>query len=396
MLRPVISNKDQNQMPLINRNAPPLLSALACCLTLSAAMLHAQGSPSAEQQLIDADRSMLEEMTGPHPDQDKYAHALAPEYLDVEDGATHTRTEVLGWVATLTGFTFQYDSPRAVLQSPSSGYVVADVRYSYGTYIKEHKLTTTSFVLRDGRWLATLHTEMPFQYDRDAILATPADKNADVIAMRRLAADVMSQVRVPGYAPFPLFPVSFDAGAGVSFSNGTGAHEADFSTLPPPMQQLWASWASYTRDEPSGEALFKDMFYRFFLVHELGHLIAGRVMLGLPGPEEKRAEANVSVNATEKELVANRIAVAWFREHDPQYLARLVADFRLIQAQLPNPVPRGANANQYLTQNYLKLSADPLAYGWYQLNMVISVSDEPAKSFEQVLNTLPALRYTEE
>ena len=378
----------------IPRNAPFLMTALACCLVLPAAVLHAQAS-SAEQQLIDADRGMLQDMAGPHADQEKYAHALAPEYVDVEDGETHPRTEVLGWLAKLTGFTFQYDHSHAVVLSPTSGYVIADVRYAF-SYVREHKLMTTAFVLRDGKWLATLHTEMPFENDHDAILATPADNNPDVIAMRRLAADVMSQVRVPGYAPFPLYPVTFDAGTGVSFSNRKGAHEADFTTLPLPMQQLWSNWASDTHDEPSGEALFKDMFYRFFLVHELGHLIAGRVMQGLPEAEQKQVVANESANAPEKELVANRIAVAWFREHDPQYLARLVADFRLIQAKLPEPVPQGANPNRYLTQNYLKLAADPLAYGWYQLHMVVSVYDEPAKSFEQVLDTLPALRYTEE
>ncbi len=368
---------------------------LFCCLLWPTTLLHAEAAVSAEQQLIEADRTLFVDMAGPHPDQEKYAHALAPEYLDVEDGEVHPRVEVLGWIAKLTDFNFQYDNPHAVVLSPTSGYVIADVHYSFA-YVKEHKLMTTEFVLRDGRWLATLHTEMPFENDRDAILATPADSNPDQTAMQQLATTVMSQVRVPGYAPFPLFPVFFDAGTGVSFSNRKGVHEADFSMLPPPMQQLWTSWASDTRDEPSGEALFKDMFYRFFLVHELGHLIAGRVMQGLPEVDRKQVLANESANASEKELVANRIALAWFREHDPQYLAGLVADFRLIQAKLPNPVPPGANANHYLTQNYLKLAADPLAYGWYQLNMVISVYDEPARSFHQVLDTLPALRYTED
>ena len=162
------------------------------------------------------------------------------------------------------------------------------------------------------------------------------------------------------------------------------------------MQQVWTQWASYTTDEPSGDALFRDMFYRFFLVHELGHCIAGRVIAGLPDMEGKQAGANMAANAIEKELVPNRLAVAWFREHDPQYLSRLVANFRRIQAHLPNPVPAGTDPKAYFTQNYLKLASDPVAYGWYQLYMVLSVYDEPANSFQQVLNTLPALRYTEE
>lgn len=37
----------------------------------------------------------------------------------------------------------------------------------------------------------------------------------------------------------------------------------------------------------------------------------------------------------EREVAANRIGVAWYREHDPQYLAKLVKDLRSIQTHLP-------------------------------------------------------------
>jgi len=102
---------------------------------------------------------------------------------------------------------------------------------------------------------------------------------------------------------------------------------------------------------------------------------------------------NEAANKWEGEITPNRIAVAWYREHDPQYLVKLVADFRRIQSHLPNPVPAGMDKKTYFTDNYQKLGTDPMAYGWYQLQMVLVVYDEPARSFQQVLDDLPKNRY---
>lgn len=377
--------------------------ALLFLFSFSVLKTEAQTPLSAEQQaLIAADRGILDAMSGSRSDAAKIAQMLAPEYVDVEDGATHSRAEVLQWEARRTDFSFQYKNPRAIVLSPTSGYVVADVHYSqpyHGTPERSHKLMTTAFALRDGRWLATLHEELPIDSDREDILATAADSNPDLIAMRKLSVEVMSHVHVPGYGPFPFYPVSLDAGTAVSFSNWSGnrpmAHEADFTTLPPPMQQIWNGWASYTTDEPNGEALFKDMFYRFFMVHELGHLIAHRVIQGLPEPQDKETSDNLQNNLLSGEYEANRIALSWFREYDPEYLTRLIGDFRRIKAKLPNPVPAGLDPRRYFSDNYDKLGVDPVAYGWFQLYMVISVYDEPAKSFQQIMDGLPDVRYTD-
>jgi hypothetical protein len=383
----------------------PKLSAFTAvfCLSLSVASSRSQTPLSTEQQaLIAADRGILEAMSGPKSDSAKVAQALAPEYTDVENGAAHSRAEVLLWEARRKNFSFQYENPHAIVLSPTSGYVIADVHYAQpfnGAAQRFHKMMTTVFALRDGRWLATLHVENPIDTDRDDILATPADSDPSLIAMRKLAEDVMSHVHVPDYGPFPFYPVFLDAGTAVSFSNWSGgwqaAHEADFKTLPPPMQHIWNQWASYTSDEPTGEALFKDMFHRFFVVHELGHLIAHRVIQGLPEAQSKETADNLTHNALSGEYEANRIAIAWFRESDPQYLARLVSDFRQIEAHLPNPVPAGLDPKRYFSDNYDKLGADPIAYGWFQLYMVISVYDEQAKTFQQIMDDLPNARYAD-
>jgi hypothetical protein len=80
---------------------------------------------------------------------------------------------------------------------------------------------------------------------------------------------------------------------------------------------------------------------------------------------------------------------------DPEYLTRLVGDFRRIEAKLPNPVPAGLDPRRYFSDNYDKLGVDPVAYGWFQLYMVISAYDEPARSFQQIMDALPSFRYTD-
>jgi hypothetical protein len=372
--------------------------ALAVLTLSTAASARAQTGTSVEQQLIAADRSYYEALAGAKPDVEKLQRLLATEYTEVNATGVETRDDLFRGVHNVSHLTFGYKDAHAVALSPTAGYVYADVRYTWsfsGSPVTEHKMATTVFALRDGRWVATLHTETPVTNGREEIIAKPEDSNPDLIALRQLEAQVIAQVRIPGYAPFPLYPVALDAGTAVSFSNQHGAHEAIFSTLPPPMQQLWTQWASYTKDEPSGEALFKDMFYRFFFVHELGHLMARRVQAGLPDAERKKAMAKDEGNLMEGELSANRISVAWFREHEPVYLEHLVADFRVIQAHLPNPVPNGVDPKRYFSDNYRKLGADPVAYGWYQLYMVVTVYNEPSKTFQQTMDALPALQYGE-
>ncbi len=161
--------------------------------------------------------------------------------------------------------------------------------------------------------------------------------------------------------------------------------------MQPPVQQNIDQWAQFTSDEPSGEALFRDRFYGFLFVHELGHWLQARVLEAKEGKGDTVADANQDYYQNESQ--SNRIAVAWWREYDPTYLSRLVGDFRKIESHMPNPVPAGRDKVQYFVENYMKLQDDPEAYGWYQLDLVIAAYDQPSESFEQVLNALPAVNY---
>lgn len=373
-----------------------VLATIIAVLLVPASARAQNAERDAQQQLIAADRGLLEAMAGPRPNIEKYDQALAQDYIDVGFGAVHSREEDLTWTKGLRDFSFQYENPHVVLLSSTSGYVLAEVHYSgviNGSGFQNHVLSTTVFSLEHGRWLAHVQMSEPMTAAVKAIVVP--DNDPTLIALRALAAQVEEKVHVPGYPAFAPPKIMLDAGMRISvFSAGDQTvHTAQFTDLPAPMQGIWKQWSSYTSDEPNGKALFDDMFHRFFFVHELGHWMDSHVIAGLPDREMRVVAKKEAANKWEGEITPNRIAVAWYREHDPQYLAKLVADFRRIQSHLPNPVPAGMDKKTYFTDNYQKLGTDPMAYGWYQLQMVLVVYDEPARSFQQVLDDLPKNRY---
>ncbi len=214
---------------------------------------------------------------------------------------------------------------------------------------------------------------------------------------KTLAAKVEARSHIDGFDLTKAPEIRIDAGITLSFyDNGTGnvVHEAHWEKIPAPVQATFNQWAAYAGDEASGRQLFQHMFYRFFFVHELGHWLQDQVLRERHDEMAQRAKKNSDSARWQYEIVANRISVAWWREHDPAYLTKLVNDFRKIQGKLPNPIPRGEDARTFFTREYDKLAEDPNAYGWFQLQMVITAYDEqPVASFQQAIDKLPTENY---
>jgi len=213
-----------------------------------------------------------------------------------------------------------------------------------------------------------------------------------------LAAKVEARTRIGDFDLETKAPkVRIDAGPGLSFYDmGTGnvVHEERWEKVPAPIQATFNQWAEYAGDQRSGQELFRELFHRFFLVHELGHWMEDQVLEQRRDKMATSARQNAGTARWEYESVANRISVAWWREHDPGYLARLIKDLRTIRAKLPNPVPAGEQARHYFTRQYSKLAEDPNAYGWFQLHMVIVAYEErPRSTFQQAIDKLPAENY---
>lgn len=215
---------------------------------------------------------------------------------------------------------------------------------------------------------------------------------------KAVAAKVESHAHIRGFELKTNVPeIRIDAGVVLSsYDNGAGnvVHEEYWTKLPAPVHTLFDQWATFTGDEPNGRQLFQDMFYRFFFVHELGHWMQAEVLDQRHDAKAGTAKKNADTARWQYETVANRISVAWWREQDPDYMDRLVKDFRKIQRKLPNPIPHGEDARTFFTREYDKLTEDPNAYGWFQLQMVISVYDEqPTISFQQAIDKLPSENY---
>jgi hypothetical protein len=220
-------------------------------------------------------------------------------------------------------------------------------------------------------------------------LAAPAPA-ADVLHREQaIAAAFEARFHVAGL-PFAAKPpaVEINTTPALSYFDGAAVHEARYAELPDPFKAIFVGWAGATGDQPSGDALFADMFYRFFFVHEMGHWAIAQVFDHRTDAGAHAAALNARNNHWQAELECNRISVAWWREHDPAYLARLVGDFRNIVASLPDPVPPGQDMRTYFAANYQKLGDDPKVYGWFLLQSVVLAYDEPPQSFQHVIDGL--------
>ena len=218
--------------------------------------------------------------------------------------------------------------------------------------------------------------------------------NEGLTQEQAIAAQFESRIHFSTLRFHPHLPkIKIETLPTISSFDGRTIREARFEELPTPAQTLFNQWAAYTSDQPSGEKLFKDMFYRFFFVHELGHWVTGQVITNRKDGGKSTAAANMTKNHWQEELECNRIAVAWWREHDPAYLAKLMADFSAIEKKLPNPVPSGEQKQAYFAANYERLGNDPQVYGWFLLQSALDAYNELPKKFQKVLNDLPTATF---
>jgi len=120
-------------------------------------------------------------------------------------------------------------------------------------------------------------------------------------------------------------------------------------------------------------AEFEDGAHHWVFVHEMGHWW-----------QECQKVSNV-LKPYALEFGADRIAAAYWKEHDPSVIEHQRAVFEAIVTRWPNPVPEGQNAEAYFNINYEQLGPTP-GYIWFQAHMCLKAYDEkPAPSFAQAL-----------
>jgi len=126
--------------------------------------------------------------------------------------------------------------------------------------------------------------------------------------------------------------------------------------------------------------------------------VAGVYSQGRWGNARRRLTAVVQVysnGAVEVEFVkqpygfeyrANRIAAAYWREHDPSVIAHQRGIFKYVLDRVPSPVAAGGSAEAYFDNHYPDKFKSGPEYTWFQAGMCLKVFDEsPAPSFAQAL-----------
>lgn len=181
----------------------------------------------------------------------------------------------------------------------------------------------------------------------------PVAIRAEAIRDRFVAA-----IRACGATPtfVPAVRVETDAGLVSYHFDDRAVHLGRWADLPPPIKGMMAAWAGAGTMGLNPEQMFGEVFNDLLVAHELGHYL------------EHMSGRMVGMDPTDFETDANRIAFAFWSidQRDREALPKRYANVTTFLLGLPSPVPAGQDARSYLARNYNTISADGMAYGWYQ------------------------------
>ena len=149
---------------------------------------------------------------------------------------------------------------------------------------------------------------------------------------------------------------------------------SSWSLLKPEESQMFYHFMGPNATEEIAHKEFEDGVHHWVIVHELGHWFQACRRI-----TEKTAKPYAI------EFGADRIAAAYWNEHDPSVIAHQRPVFEAILHNFPNPVPDGASVEPFFNSHYQELGPTP-GYLWFQSRMCLTAFDEkPAASFKQVL-----------
>jgi hypothetical protein len=147
-----------------------------------------------------------------------------------------------------------------------------------------------------------------------------------------------------------------------------------WSLLNPQEKAMFVQLAGPGKSEGDAEELF-NVAHQWIFIHELGHW-----WQACTGGNDRRSHYEV-------EYGANRIALAYWREVNPQTAETMRPVFQAVADHAPNPVPPGQSVEKYFNANYEKLGPSPV-YPWFMSRMNLAAFDEkPAPTFTAVLQS---------
>ena len=126
--------------------------------------------------------------------------------------------------------------------------------------------------------------------------------------------------------------------------------------------------------EKAAQTEFETGVYHWVRVHEMGHWWQACQHV----TNEKQPYAF--------EYGANRIAAAYWRDHDASVIAHQRGIFKYVLDRVPSPIAAGESSEAYFDAHYPDKFKSGPEYTWFQAGMCLKVFDEtPAPSFAQAL-----------
>ena len=118
---------------------------------------------------------------------------------------------------------------------------------------------------------------------------------------------------------------------------------------------------------------FEDGVHHWVIVHELEHWFQA-----CHGSLRR-------LRSLTRSSLEDRIAAAYWNEHDPGVITHQRPVFEAILHNFPKPVPEGTGVEPVFNDHYQKLGPTP-AYLWFQSRMCLTAfAEKPAPSLKRVL-----------
>jgi len=195
-------------------------------------------------------------------------------------------------------------------------------------------------------------------------------------SLLRLRADFIARIRYEGYLP-SLPPPAIEMGDPPTFGNYDAAKNvlyiAVWSKLTTAERQHFAEIATTLGPQATARGVFEAGTDRWVFTHELGHWW-------------QACQHKTRANSYEEEMGANRIASAYWRARDPDFMRGMVEGFRVVRDSIPSPVPARESKIAFLNEHFKSVSTTD-GYTWYQSDMIVDLAAEsPLPSYHRALS----------
>lgn len=208
-----------------------------------------------------------------------------------------------------------------------------------------------------------------------AARSAPQGDAAALAALSGLRDAFIRRIDAEGYHPCPA--PAIELGDPPNFGRYDRERNtlviASWGHLAAPERRSFEDMAQGMGGSVPAEAMFENGTYRWVIVHELGHWWQSC-------RQQARPESYAAENG------ANRIALAFWREHDPRYALGIVTGFRALLESAPSPLPEGVTPEAYLDEKFARV-AESEEYTWFQAEMIVALAHEsPPPSFHKALS----------